>query len=233
LALTLVTGGAANGQTTNAHLALVWNARGEALAYRKQWTEAERAHRETTRLQPDSFVNWENLADTLLAQNKLDDYRECGRQMLKRFATTKQSAAAVGVVIVFTSVPHDEQRDELIGLTKSLAPALAGSERISGALLFRAGKPAEALVQFAASTRSFRTRAWDMLFLSMIHHRLGHPFAARKWLEKARSWIAEADRVAATPTAWSDISWAEWNEEVQTRAILAEAESQLGGVPAK
>ena len=81
----------------------------------------------------------------------------------------------------------------LIQVCERSVPALAGGERVVGAALYRAGRYKQALERFQQSHKVFQPRAWDWLFLAMIHSRLGHPSEARRFLQQADQWIVEAD----------------------------------------
>jgi hypothetical protein len=82
----------------------------------------------------------------------------------------------------------------LIRVAERSAPGIAGSIRIVGAALYHAGRFTEALSRFEESHAIFQPRAWDWLFLAMIHAGLGHAVEVGRLLEKGERWIAEADR---------------------------------------
>jgi tetratricopeptide (TPR) repeat protein len=98
-----------------------------------------------------------------------------------------------------------------------------GNERIQGAALYRAGKWAEALERFAESAKKYEARAWDWLFVAMAHHRLGHVKEARKYLARAKRWIAEANERPPR----GDAGWGWWGERIEVDHLLLEAEALL------
>jgi len=222
---------AASERRKAAELSTVWNQRGEALVYTGRWAEAEEAHRESTRLTPAAGYCWQNLGECRLARGDTAGYFECCGEMLKGYNPSKPLQGLGVSTFSLASVPQEEHRAKLLEMAKLPASAFTDRERVYAALLYRAGNYRESLTQcWNTQASGFRLRAWDMLFRAMAHHQLKQPDDAREWLGKARDWIAEADRVAATPTAWSDFRWSEWNEEVQVRALLKEAETLIGGL---
>jgi hypothetical protein len=62
--------------------------------------------------------------------------------------------------------------------------------------------------------------------LAIAHHHLGHADEARRCLEKADHWAAEADRVETDATGIDDPLnrvWAGWFEKVENHALRSEA----------
>jgi hypothetical protein len=82
--------------------------------------------------------------------------------------------------------------------------------------LFRAGRLEEALKRFEQGQKVFEPRAWDLLFLAMIHSRLGHKTEARRFLQQADQWIAAADK--APPAAEGE--GPRWTSPVEKPTIL-------------
>jgi eukaryotic-like serine/threonine-protein kinase len=85
------------------------------------------------------------------------------------------------------------------------------SEQTLGLALYRAGRFAEAEAHLSRSL--VRNPDWNLhpenwLILAMIHHQLGRPDEARRWLERAERWIANhlSDRPGgverAIPAGW-------------------------------
>jgi hypothetical protein len=71
---------------------------------------------------------------------------------------------------------------------------VSSNERAVGAVLFRAGRLEEAMEHFEKAHKDFQPRAWDFLFLAMIHSGLGHHGEACRMLEQADRWIDQADK---------------------------------------
>jgi hypothetical protein len=89
------------------------------------------------------------------------------------------------------------------------APRSRDSLGLRGAALCRAAKweeavavlnealaladvPAPADAPGRGSSLAFGETAYEMLFLAMAHHHLGHADEARQWLEKAVRWMEQA-----------------------------------------
>ena len=66
------------------------------------------------------------------------------------------------------------------------SPPFPGNERVLGAVLYRTGRPAEAVQQFREAEQHRPLRAWDHLFLAMANDQLGqHELAQTGW---QRQW---------------------------------------------
>src|SRR5206468_1176664 len=104
---------------------------------------------------------------------------------------------------------------------------VASNERAVGAVCFRAGRLEEALERFEQAHRVFQPRAWDLLFLAMIHSGLGHTSEARRLLDQADRWIDEADK-ASPGTENEGPRWNTSIEKPVIRLLRREAESLIG-----
>jgi WD40 repeat protein/tetratricopeptide (TPR) repeat protein len=93
------------------------------------------------------------------------------------------------------------------------------------AALYRAGEFKEAI---ECSTYAIGLRkdpapsVW--LFLALAHQRNGEPDEARRWLDKARTWIAQARQPRPDRSAWERLPWA---ERLALEQLQAEAEKLL------
>src|SRR5262249_8842129 len=96
------------------------------------------------------------------------------------------------------------------------------NERDVGAVLFRVGRLEEALKRFDRAHKVFEPRAWDWLFLAMIHSGLGQTSEARRSLEQAEQWIAEADK-APSGTEKGGARWANLTEKMTVLLLRREA----------
>jgi tetratricopeptide (TPR) repeat protein len=82
-------------------------------------------------------------------------------------------------------------------------PAFFKGERayVVGAALLRAGRLDEAIRRFQESLAiepEWYVHGLNAYGLALAHHRLGHLEEARRWLDKAESWLNELDRMYAT-----------------------------------
>jgi WD40 repeat protein/tetratricopeptide (TPR) repeat protein len=97
------------------------------------------------------------------------------------------------------------------------------------AALYRAGRYREALNRFEKSASLSLRPVLDLLFSAMIYSRLGQSTDARRQLEKAREWIAEADKLP-TATRQTDSSRPQWQsllEQHLVRLLRSEAEAVI------
>jgi Flp pilus assembly protein TadD len=104
---------------------------------------------------------------------------------------------------------------------------LAASEsdwiRLLGHALYRDGQYEEAVRQLQEWARTKPLRGDDLLFLAMAQYRLGKHDDARATVAQAVTWIANCERANAAGHVWY------WNEQVEVRHLLREAESLLQG----
>lgn len=91
-----------------------------------------------------------------------------------------------------------------------------------GAALYRAGQLDAAIQRLNAAVKSGATgREW--LFLAMAHHRLGHAFEARMWLDRAAKWIDQAtdEKLKGAATRLP------WDQRLELQHLRREAEELL------
>jgi WD40 repeat protein/tetratricopeptide (TPR) repeat protein len=212
----------------------------DALAFRRGFAHAELGHLQAAardldirRLaEHDESSIWYRAALVHLAGGDRNGYRAACAGILKHFG----GANASGVRAVFTAWTCALAPDAL----EDLAPALALAERLQaeqpkdpmaatalGALLYRAGRFAEAVARLDAAEQLPEDRRtspiYGWLFLAMAHHHLGHADEARRWLDRA---------AAAIDKAITDHSDGAEPLQLQRRLTLtllrAEAEALLG-----
>jgi len=87
-----------------------------------------------------------------------------------------------------------------------------------GVVLFRAGKYADVVPTLEKSLEAGKGQydGFDLFFLAMAHHRLGHRVDARRCLDRAIDWASHASSLRA-------------NETKELAAFRAEAEAVLAG----
>jgi uncharacterized protein HemY len=73
----------------------------------------------------------------------------------------------------------------------ALDPGLADALNTLGVVQYRAGRYAEAIETLKRSLTAGQghSDAWDLFFLAMAHHRLGHREQARACFERGMSWM--------------------------------------------
>ncbi len=186
-------------------------------------------------LNPKDVVSHYRCALAHLGTGQPDAYRDTCRAMLKQFQNTK--APADGYWTAWTCLLGPEAVDDYAPVVRlaeravEAEPKSAGYRNTLGAILYRAGRADEAVVQLteahdmienptAASTTS---PAYNLYFLAMVHHQLGHDEEAQKWLEKANEWTEMVVRddesgAAAVP----------WNRKLTLKLLREEAVELLG-----
>jgi tetratricopeptide (TPR) repeat protein len=211
----------------------VWIAveRGELYAHRGLWTEAAAYYGRAIQQYPDVALLHERLAVTRLLAGDLPGYRAACAAMLERFKPIDDSDAAMLVGYACSLAP--DALTDLPGLidvcerstrwaeevtnmpgrigdpdrsSRWFARWVASNPQALGAVLFRAGRPKEALQRFEQAHKGLQPQAWDFLFLAMIHSGLGHDREARRLLDQADQRIAEADK-APVGTADDVLRW--------------------------
>src|SRR5262249_22644272 len=137
--------------------------------------------------------------------------------------------AAVLSRLAYACVPAADALPDvsvLVPLAEKGVSNFRGNARILGAALYRANKSMAALEQFEQSAKDgFIPRAWDWLFLAMIHKRLGNAQEAKQCMEKAARWIEEANRPAQPSKTEKRATWSHWTEREEVEALRREAET--------
>jgi WD40 repeat protein/serine/threonine protein kinase/tetratricopeptide (TPR) repeat protein len=201
------------------------------------WTDAAADISRAAQRTPNNWSLAHDLAVTRLLAGDLAGYRAVCVKMLQRFGSNAahnsyeaESAAKACVYVpdTVTDLPA------LIRVAERSVLPPDGSKRVVGAACYRAGRYEEALTHFAQSNEVLPPRAWDQLFLAMIHSRLGHAGEARRLLDQADQWIAEADKSPqATPANVTDQpQWQNVLEPHTTRLLRSEAEALIVYDPA-
>jgi tetratricopeptide (TPR) repeat protein len=152
--------------------------------------------------------------------------------MRSRFGGTAAPEVASRVVYACVMAPEaGVDPGRLVRLGETALPWVKGNARVLGAALYRAGRFDEAIRQFDEAHKEFRPFAWDWLYLAMAHHGLGHADAARRCLDKAEGWIADAERQAQAGQA--DVWTGGWCERlVEVPRLRREAEALLDAASA-
>ena len=201
--------------------------RGDLYAHRGLWSEAAAYYATTVKQYPDVAPLHEQLAVTRLLAGDLPGYRAACAGMLERFKPIDDSTAAIRVAYACSLAPEAvTDLPGLIQVSERSTRWVASNERAVGAVLFRAGRLEEALQRFEQAHKVFQPRAWDWLFLAMIHSGLGHTSEARRLLDQADQWIAEADK--APPGTENDgPRWSNLTEKPVILLLRREAESLI------
>jgi tetratricopeptide (TPR) repeat protein len=199
--------------------------RGELYARRGLWRDAADYYATIVEKYPDEAPFHYELAIARLIAGDLAGYRAACAAMLARFAmaedvqsTNRLAYACIYAPDAVTDMPA------LIRACERSVRGFEGGERVVGAALYRAGRFDEALKRFEQAHKVFQPRAWDWLFLAMIHGRLGQGSEARRFLEHADGWIVAAD--AAPPaTRGEGPRWSNLTEKPTILLLRGEAEA--------
>ena len=218
--------------------------RGDLYAKRGLWREAAAYYATTVKRYPDVAPLHEQLAVTRLLAGDLPGYRAACTGMLERFKPIDDSRAAARVAyacslasLAVTDLPGLIQVSERsikavtdhpgsMQVSERSARWVASNERGVAAVLFRAGRLDEALKRFEQAHKVFEPRAWDWLFLAMIHRRLGHPSEAHRCLQQADRWIIEADQ-APSGAQQEGPRWLDLTEKPTILLLRSEAEAMV------
>jgi len=182
-----------------------------------------------------------DVAQARLHLKDASGYREACARALKRFGETEDPVLAASLAWTCSLAPGATADPEQVVRLARLALAQDAEnyvcQRALGAALYRADKFQEAIERFTFALQLRKQPApstW--LFLALAHQRLKHTEEAKKWLDKAREWIAQARR--QKPGEGGDdktLSWHKlpWNERLVLTVLQAEAEDRIQGSPAK
>jgi WD40 repeat protein/tetratricopeptide (TPR) repeat protein len=201
--------------------------RGDLYANRGLWSEAAAYYATTVKQHPDVAPLHKQLAVTRLLAGDLPGYRASCAGMLERFKPIDDAIAAYDVAWA-CSLGAEAVTDlpGLIQVSERSTRLGAGYERRVGAVLFRTGRLEEALQRFEKAHKVFQPRAWDLLFLAMIHSGQGHDGEARRLLDQADQWIIEADK-APSGTENEGPRWSSLTEKPTILFLRREAEAAI------
>jgi tetratricopeptide (TPR) repeat protein len=205
--------------------------RGDLYARRGLWSEAAAYYAMKVKEYPEVAPLHEQLAVTRLLAGDLTGYRAACAGMLERFKPIDDSTAANRVA--YTCSLAAQAVIDLPGLIQVSERSIrwvASNERVVGAVLVRAGRLKEALKRFDRAPQAVPPRARDLLFLAMTHSGLGHPSEARRMLQQADQWIAEADRAQSGTEEVPH--WSNLTERPMILLLRSEAEALVLDDPA-
>ena len=156
-------------------------------------------------------------------------HREICRASLKQFE--KSQDAATCHFIPWTAAVAPQALDDyepaitLARRSLTLKPNDPQMQVGLAAVLYRAGRFAEALEQLTAASGvpvgTSTSPAYRSYFQAMTHHRLGQTEQAKMWLDKATA--ADDQREKDSPLSW--------NRRATLKLLRAEAEKLIGGAP--
>jgi tetratricopeptide (TPR) repeat protein len=202
---------------------------GYAAIGRKDWPEVAAAFSRAADLAPhDADLHYFAAVATLHAGD-LDGFRRGCAGMLDRFEHAADPAVAAQVVAACV-LRQDALPDirRLMPLARFAAPQY-DSPSLLGAALYRSGQYADSIQCFQASTRTYRSRAWDWCFMAMAHYRLGRTGEAAHCLAQANRWIDEANSPKTKDLSETTPEWGGWYDPITSGLLLRETEQLLAG----
>jgi hypothetical protein len=185
-----------------------------------------------------------------LAVNDVAGYRKACADLLKRGGPNPDPDTAQwlawGCVVVPDAGADPARLLQLAYRAATVGPRNRDSLLLRGAALCRAGKwadaveplsdalaladgPAPAAVSGRTAPQAFDDTAYEMLFLAIAHHHLGHADEARQWLGKALRWMEQAP--LPKTEQGTDNPRYPWVRRVAHETLRREVETLLG--PAK
>jgi hypothetical protein len=184
------------------------------------WNEAVAEHfARVLARKPHELSAWSNAALTRLAAGDAAGYCRICADMVHHFERTQDLREANTVAWVCALGPEAlaDLSPVVLLLTKAAGPNPdADVLNTLGALLYRAGRPEEAVARLneAIAKRNRVGTVHDWLFLALAYQRLGHESEAHAWLEKAIQHLEQA-------------APAVWNERLELTLLRREAEAAL------
>jgi len=166
-----------------------------ALVARREWKEAAKSYLEAMELEPteDAELWFEYAASQLLAGDSVG-YHRAREHMLAR-CQPKGPMRPYLVARAWTLAPVSEgQMMQLLpaGLEVNQKQTEFWAATEQGAMMFREDKPRLAVrsleTSLVADGRPGQA-VLNWLWLALVHHKMGSPTEARRWLAKATNWL--------------------------------------------
>jgi WD40 repeat protein/serine/threonine protein kinase/tetratricopeptide (TPR) repeat protein len=180
---------------------------------------------------PELWRPWYCQALAQLAAGNLPAYRKTCAGMLARFRDAQEWETAFFTAWSCSlgpdAVPDLAAALRLAERVRAQEPGRPQAHLAMGAVLYRLGRPEEALPHFraaaAANNSAGRTSpAYWCYFEALARHRLGHPDEARTWLERA---VARTEEELRADAHGGDPTW--WVRDTTLRLLRAEAQRAL------
>jgi WD40 repeat protein/tetratricopeptide (TPR) repeat protein len=189
-----------------------------------RWKQAASDSLRAVRNAPDDFRRWKLLLFSELGLRQYDAYRSCCSCLLDRF-DLPDGLFARDVAYLCALTPdalEDPARAvKLAERAVAKSPGFDDALRALGATLYRAGSYEKAINTLEEAMR-LRSKfpggktVQEWFFLAMAHHRLRHTEEARRWLDKANTFLDKEK-----PANWQErIEWQVLREEAEA-VILA------------
>jgi serine/threonine protein kinase/tetratricopeptide (TPR) repeat protein len=186
----------------------LWITRGRYFAWRGRWKDAAEAYaRGIGSRTPD--IDWFEYGEVLVLGGDTEGYRRlCNRVAGTLDPTNPQRdwhKISIAARIARLSADSGIAPEVIVGwadTARKLEPSASWQDYVSGLVRLRARDQDEAAVRLLSSVnKQFPDSAaagavWRGL--ALVHGRLGHDTHARRWRERADSWLAAREREATT-----------------------------------
>jgi tetratricopeptide (TPR) repeat protein len=223
-----------------------WAGRASSYAALGEWERAEADFVKAQELGTHALFESQH-AVLRLAVKDVPGYRKMIAALLERGGPSPDADTALWTAWTGVLIP-DSGADptrvvQLADRAVAVAPENRDSLIIKGAALYRAGKweaavetltaaasappGAKTMAQSSArfSPEAFDDTGYELLFLAMAHHQLGHADEARSWLDRAVRWMEQAP-LPKTDNGGDNPLYA-WNRRVAHEVLRREAEALL------
>jgi WD40 repeat protein/tetratricopeptide (TPR) repeat protein/tRNA A-37 threonylcarbamoyl transferase component Bud32 len=218
-------------------------ARADAHAQVEQWDKAADDYARVIERAPPNPEMWHRLALLRLQLGDAAGYRATCADLLRRF--NRLPNVELANTVAWTCALGPDALPDLSGpLRLSLATVNATEHTIGwpglkvsqqavlylntlGAVSYRAGQFEQAVVNLgkAVAARQQTGTPADWLFLSLVHHRLGHAEQAKEWLDRAEQWLKDSTRDRPKDDSFgSPVGWETWLELQVLRREAANVE---------
>jgi WD40 repeat protein/tetratricopeptide (TPR) repeat protein/tRNA A-37 threonylcarbamoyl transferase component Bud32 len=212
--------------------------RGLARAELGQWEEAARDYAKAAQTERTLDL-WRDYAMVCLARGDDEGYRDICKRLLEFL--NKQFDAEAAILVTWLCVLAPDAVADFAPVL-NLAQKGVGKKPITqyvpartlGAALVRAGKYPQGVKQLeAALTLRKDPSPTVWLFLAMAQHHSQRPEEAKKWLAKARAWIAQTRKTK--PDRKDVLTWDRipWTERLALEELQREAEKLIEGKSSK
>jgi WD40 repeat protein/Flp pilus assembly protein TadD len=208
----------------------LWDRRAQAYLELEQRDKASADLAKAIELKPDEAMVHYWLALARAGTGDLAGYRSACAAMLEQFGKTEKPEeghwVAWAAVLAPDAVKDPHRPVKLAELAVRSDPRESWYLSTHGAALYRAGRFAEAVQRLqeastqwdkAATKPTQSSPAYTWFFLAMAHQRLGHIEEARRWLEKAVTWMEQE-------TQGNTVAW---NRRQTLQLLRREAEALL------
>lgn len=201
-----------------------WSERGQCQAELGQWEEAARDYAKAAELAPEMESYWHFGAVSYLGAGDPTAYQIACTTMLGHFRATKDPAIANRIVSAcVVGQLRKAEADQVVALADVAASEDSDwTMGLRGAALIRAGQYAAALECLERKAEHHPPRAWDLLFASLAHHRLGNLVKSNELRVHAEKWMATAGQFRPREMNTADTDWESWQEELEARVLHAE-----------